>query len=129
MPLVALVALCVIMPLAGCPDETPAPTAVAGTQGRSRYVVTMSGTPVDLAEFRALQKDSPDAVAAYVAKKRAETAAAQAGLDMVVGGVGGQVLSRWWTSGQATIEVSPAAVATIRAAPGVAAVEPDKPLQ
>jgi hypothetical protein len=129
MPLVAVMMVCAIMSLIGCPEEPAAPAAVSGTQGRGRYVVTMLGGPVDLEEFRTIQRETPAGVSAYIAKKRAETAAAQANLDMVVGSVGGQVLSRWWMSGQATIEVSPAAVATIRAAAGVAAVEPDQLLK
>ena len=129
MPLVAVVMVCAIMSLIGCPDEPAAPAAVSGTQGRGRYVVTMTSGPVDLEEFRTTRRETPAGVSAYIAKKRAETAAAQADLDTVVASVGGQVLSRWWMSGQATIEVSPAAVATVRKAPGVAAVEPDQLLK
>ena len=129
MPLVAVMMVCAIMPLIGCPDEPSAPAAVSGTQGRGRYLVTMLGGPVDLEEFRTIQRDSPAAVSAYIAKKRAETAAAQANLDMVVVSLGGQVVTRWWMSGQATIEASPEAVATIRTAAGVSAVEPDQPLK
>ena len=129
MPLVAVVMVCAIMSLIGCPDEPAAPAAVSGTQGRDRYVVTMTSGPVDLEEFRTTRRETPAGVSAYIAKKRAETAAAQADLDTVVASVGGQVLSRWWMSGQATIEVSPAAVATVRKAPGVAAVEPDQLLK
>ena len=117
--------------LAGCPDDAAvvAPVGLAGSQGRSRYVVTMDGPAVDLADFRALQKDQPDAVAAYVERKRAETAAAQASLDSVVSGVGGRIVGRWWMTGQATVEIAPAGLATVRAAPGVKSIEPDHALQ
>ena len=117
--------------LVSCPkDKTDvAPVGLAGSQGRSRYVVTMEGPAVDLADFRALQKDQPDAVGAYVERKRTEMAAAQAQLDSAVSGVGGRVVGRWWMSGQATVELAPGGLATVRAARGVKGIEPDRPLQ
>jgi|GEM_PF-1087337 len=102
---------------------------LAGSEGRQRYIVTMGSAATDLEAWRALQRDKPDEVAAFVDAKRAELAKTQAGLDQVVAGLGGRVVGRWWMSGQATIEISPAALATVRAIPGVTAVEPDRPLQ
>ena len=102
---------------------------LAGSEGRQRFVVTMGGSGTDLEAWRVLQRDKPEEVAAFVAAKRTELAKAQAGLDQVVAGLGGRVVGRWWMSGQATIEISPGALATVRAIPGVTAVEPDRPLQ
>lgn len=115
----------------GCPgtEADAPPVGLTGTAGRARYVVTMAAPPPDLAEFRALPKDQPGVVEGYVAKKRAETAAAQARLDAVVGGVGGVVVSRWWMTGQATIEIAPSGLATVRATEGVKSVEPDQALK
>lgn len=116
--------------LTGCPEDAPVvAVGLAGSEGRARYVVTMDTPVADLSEYRALQKDQPDAVAALVDRQRASTAAAQASLDVVVRGVGGRVVSRWWMSGQATIEIAPAALATVRAAPGVKNIAPDTALQ
>lgn len=112
--------------------DEPAPPEVAGltgSEGRQRYVVTMGSAAADLETWRALQRDKPGEVAAFIEAKRADLAKAQTGLDQVVAGLGGRVVGRWWMSGQATIEISPAALATVRAIPGVTAVEPDRPLQ
>ena len=121
----------VVGALTGCPDDTvdAVPIGLTGSEGRSRYVVTMDVPAIDLSEYRALQKDQPDAVGAYVERKRGETAAMQSSLDVVVRGVGGRVVGRWWMTGQATIEIAPAGLATVRAAPGVKAIEPDRALQ
>jgi hypothetical protein len=119
-----------VLTCSACDDpaavETP---GLAGSDGRQRYVVTMGSTGTDLETWRVLQRDKPEEVAAFVAAKRTELAKAQAGLDQVVAGLGGRVVGRWWMSGQATIEISPGALATVRAVPGVTAVEPDRPLQ
>lgn len=123
--LTAVVVVCV-----GCDDPPPADVpGLAGSEGRQRYIVTMGLAATDLDAWRTLQRDKPDEVAAFVEARRAELAKAQAGLDQVVAGLGGRVVGRWWMSGQATIEISPAALATVRAIPGVTAVEPDRPLQ
>jgi hypothetical protein len=114
----------------GCDDPPPAEIpGLPGSEGRQRYIVTMGSAANDLEAWRTLQRDKPEEVAAFVEAKRAELAKTQAGLDQVVAGLGGRVVGRWWMSGQATIEISPAALATVRAIPGVTAVEPDRPLQ
>lgn len=113
----------------GCPDDPP-PTGLPGTEGRARFVVSPTQPPVvDLEAWRALQRDNPTEAAAFVAAKRDELAAAQAGLDQVVTTYGGRVVSRWWMSGQVTIEIPGNAVANVRAAAGVASVEPDRLLE
>jgi hypothetical protein len=113
-----------------CDEPAPTePAGLSGSEGRQRFIVTMGSAATDLEAWRALQRDKPDEVAAFVEAKRTELAKAQAGLDQVVAGLGGRVVGRWWMSGQATIEISPAALATVRVIPGVTAVEPDRPLQ
>ncbi|MDP2340378.1 MAG: hypothetical protein Q8O67_05430 [Deltaproteobacteria bacterium] len=118
--------------LAGCPgdglDGVVAP-GVAGSEGRVRYVVTFEKGGPDLAEYRTLARDNPGGVARYVDGKRAEAALAQADLDTALGVVGGKVVERWWMSNQATIEIPPTGVATVRAVAGVKSVDPDQPLQ
>jgi len=127
---VGMVVLGAIMSLAvGCPDDVPDVAGIAGTGGRSRYVVTLDLPPPDLAEYRALVRDKPDEVEAYVKKKRQETANAQANLDVVVKSLGGHIVARWWMTGQATVEVSPTSIATMRQAPGVKDIVPDTPLK
>ena len=118
--------------LAGCPDDGLdglQPRAVAGSDGRMRYVVSFEKPGPDLQEYRDLARDNPGGVARYVDGKRAETATGQSGLDMALGAVGGKVVERWWMSNQATIEIPTTGVATVRAVPGVKSVDPDQPLQ
>ncbi len=105
------------------------PPPVLGSEGRVRYVVTLDKPAVDLAEYRALLKDNPGGVTAYVEKKRADAAAAFADVDAATGTVGGKVVERWWMSNQATIEIPATGVPTIRGVPGVKSVEGDRPLQ
>ena len=121
--------LCCASVLTGCPEDPPVVEGLKGTEGRSRYIVTMTAPPPDLDGYRAAQALSAEEGAAFVAKQRAASAAAQSGLDQLVAGLGGRVVSRWWMSGQATVEVSPAAVASIRALPEVTSVDPDRPLE
>lgn len=123
------VMLCCAAMLTGCPEDPPVVEGLKGTEGRNRYVVTMTAPAPDLDGYRAAAAASPDDAAAFVAKQRAALAAAQTSLDQVVAGLGGRVVNRWWMSGQATIEVSPAAIASIKALPGVTSVEPDRPLE
>ncbi len=129
--MVRAMVVCAVVGGAGCPESSGdvAAVALAGTEGRGRYIVTMDVPAVDLSGYRALQKDNPEAVAGWVARKREDLAAAQAELDGVVRGVGGRVVGRWWMTGQATIEVSPAGIASVRATKGVKLIEPDQPLQ
>lgn len=123
--------LTLVVASGGCPSDalTDAALGVAGTDGRSRYVVTLDAPPVDLSEYRALQKEKPDEVEAYVQRQLDACAAAQGGLDIVVKSFGGRVIHRWWTTNQATIEIPAKGVASVRATPGVKALEPDQALQ
>ncbi len=89
----------------------------------------MSTTPPDLDGFRAAQAVSAEEGKAFVAKQRAALAGAQSSLDQMVAGLGGRVVSRWWMTGQATVEITPNSVASVRALPGVTAVEPDRALE
>ncbi len=115
--------------LGGCDDAATAEVpGLAGREGRQRFIVTMGVAP-DLERFRAVQRGSPQDVPAFIEARRSELARAQSGLDQVVAGLGGRVISRWWMTAQATIEIKPEAVAIIRGVAGVSAVEPDRPLQ
>ncbi len=116
----------------GCPDDGLAGlqrTGVMGSEGRARYVVSFEKAGPDLQEYRNLAHDNPGGLGGYIESKRRETANGQAGLDAALGAVGGRVVERWWMSNQATIELPPAGVASVRAVPGVTSVDPDQLLQ
>lgn len=131
----AFVAVCLCIPWmlgAGCSEDPLGDLSlppIPGTEGRVRYVVTLDAPAPDLAEYRALLKENPGGVAAYVEKKRAEAAAAFVEVDAAVGTVGGRVVERWWMSNQSTIEIPATGVPTIRAVAKVKSVDADKPPQ
>ncbi len=128
MCLAGFIAPCTVI-VSGCDDTSATEVAgLAGRDGMQRFVVTMGSAP-DLERWRSLQRDAPQEVPAFIDARRSELAKAQSSLDQVVAGLGGRVVSRWWMTGQATIEIKPEAVAIIRGVAGVSAVEPDRPLQ
>jgi hypothetical protein len=122
--------LVVVVGLAACSEGTSdadkAPV-VAGTAGRQRFVVTLAGATPDLGEYRKLLKENPADVPAYVEGRRA--ALVLPALDAALTGFNGRVVERWWMSGQLTVEIPPEGVASLRAVPGVSAIEPDAPLR
>ncbi len=105
------------------------PRTLAGTEGRTRYLVTFEKSGPDLGPYRAIPKDNAAELLLYVENKRTETALGQAQLDAALSVVGGKVVERWWMSNQATIEVAATGLATLRAIEGVKSVDPDQPLQ
>lgn len=115
----------------GCSEDPTNFTApgLSGTENRHRYVVTLKGPAADLAGYRELLPTDAAAAAELAARKRREAAAAHSKLDEAVRSVSGRVVNHWWMTNQATIEVAPSSLATVRAVEGVLRVDPDRALQ
>ncbi len=115
----------------GCSEDATDFTApgLAGTENRVRYVVTLKGPAADLAGYRELLPTDAAAAAELATRKRRDAAAAHSKLDEAVRSVSGRVVNHWWMTNQATIEVAPSSLATVRAVEGVLRVDPDRALQ
>jgi hypothetical protein len=129
--LVALVAPSAFF-LGGCPSKDAGGDAkrVMGSEGRERWVVQFDGPDKDLAEYRALPKESDRD--AYAEKQRARLKDAHADVQsQVESSCGGKVVEVWWMSNAMTVEIEPGKVETLRELVnklGVKSVSPDAPL-
>jgi hypothetical protein len=116
---------------AGCPsngdEQGPKPTT--GAEGRERWIVTFDGSAPDLGEYRALQRDNPKAVDAYVGQMRDGVMRGRAEMESFLGSVEGRVVERWWMTNAVTVEVPAGAVETLKKQPGVKSVAPDLTLE
>jgi hypothetical protein len=126
----AVAALLAVLIGLGCDDSAdmgPAGPVVLGSNGRQRFVITLSEPAPALDDYRRLLKDNPAGAAAYVDDRRA--ALARPALDSALVAFNGRVVERWWMSSQLTVEMDREGLATIRAVTGVKSVEPDVPLR
>ncbi len=129
-PLLLAVSLPGLAAVIGCPSSGDnAGKALAGADGKERWVVTLAGEPPDLAEYRALLHDNPNAVEPYVSKMRDGLMNGRTELEGFLSSVDGRVVERWWMSNAITVEVPPGAAESLKKQPGVKQVAPDLTLE
>jgi hypothetical protein len=130
--MIRLLVLVAIVAVAGCPakDAGGDGKRVMGSENRERWVVQFDGPEKDLAEYRALQKESDRD--AYAEKMRARLKDAHADVQsQIESSCGGKVVEVWWMSNGMTVEIEPAKAETLRELQGklgVKSVTPDAPL-
>jgi hypothetical protein len=103
---------------------------VMGSEGRERWIIQFDGPDKDLAEYRALQKESDRD--AYAEKQRSRLKDTHADVQsQVESSCGGKVVEVWWMSNAMTVEIDPSKAETLRELVGklgVKSVSPDAPL-
>jgi hypothetical protein len=130
--MIRLLVIVAMVAVAACSSKDAAADGkrVMGTENRERWIIQFDGPDKDLAEYRALQKESDRD--AYAEKQRARLKDAHADVQsQVESSCGGKVVEVWWMSNAMTVEIEPAKAETLRELVGklgVKSVAPDAPL-
>jgi hypothetical protein len=102
------------------------PPGLAGTAQRTRYVVQLDTPLVDPTAWRTALAEDPEGAALIAEQARTSLAGANTALESSVQAVQGRVVTWWWMSSEATVELPAGGVATVQVAPGVKGIRPDQ---